>query len=99
MNTALIDFLNALIIHVSGAYIQWTLHRKAFHAIFAEKCQFEARTDGYLEDKSHNIHAIVEVKPIARRKARLQIVMQEAAQIVAWIMTTADNDRTFTNGR
>lgn len=99
VNTALIDFLNAFIIHLTGPYVQWTLHRMPFRAIFTEKSKFEARTVGYLEDRSHNIHAIVEVKPFRRIMARRRIAMQEAAQIVAWIMTNPDNDRTFTNGR
>lgn len=99
VNTALIDFLNAFIIHLTGAYVQWTLHRKAFRAVFSNKSEFEARTDGYLEDKYHNIHAIVEVKPIVRGKAGLRILMQEAAQIVAWIKDEPDNQRIFTNGR
>lgn len=99
VNTALIDFLNAFIIHLSGGLVQWTLHRKAFRASFSEESQYEARTDGYLEDKAHNIHAIVEVKPISRTRAPLTIAMQEAAQIVAWIMTNRGNKDTFTRGR
>lgn len=99
VNTALIDFLNAFVIHRPSGDAQWTLHRMAFGAFFA-KSEYEARTDGYLEDKSGDIHAIVEVKPFVRRgKQQLRIVMQEAAQIVAWIKHQPDNDRNFTNGR
>ncbi|KAJ5735159.1 uncharacterized protein N7483_000284 [Penicillium malachiteum] len=47
VNTALIDFLNAFIIH-ENMPVQWTLYRKPFKAEFKDN-SFEARTDGCLE--------------------------------------------------
>lgn len=89
VNTALIDFSNAFIVHGDFA-VQWSLYRKPFIAEFA-KASVEARTDGCLEEvDSEKIHAIVEVKPIIRAKAQLAIAMQEAAQMVACRMNTTD---------
>lgn len=89
VNTALLDFLNAFIVH-RGLTVQWSLYRKPFIADFA-KASIQARTDGCLEElHSPNVHALVEVKPIIRPKAKFSIPMQEAAQMVAWIKTNPD---------
>ncbi|CAI7631573.1 unnamed protein product [Penicillium glandicola] len=78
VNTALIVFLNALTTHFDF-YSNWTLHRKPFVATF-ENAQFEARTDGYLDSPGGKTRVLIEVKP----------VMQESAQMVAWIKS--DNE-------
>ncbi|PYI11047.1 hypothetical protein BO78DRAFT_426099 [Aspergillus sclerotiicarbonarius CBS 121057] len=90
VNTALVDFLNALSMHFPEAN-DWTLHRKSFKAEF-EHASFEARTDGYLEDgqSSDKVRALIEVKPMTRRKRRNPICMQEAAQMAAWIKSDPD---------
>ncbi|KAJ5585383.1 uncharacterized protein N7459_005183 [Penicillium hispanicum] len=90
VNTALIDFLNAFIVH-HGSPVQWSLHRKPFIADFA-KSSIEARTDGCLEevDSPNRVHALVEVKPALRELALFPIAMQEAAQMVTWIKTNPD---------
>ncbi|RAH67364.1 uncharacterized protein BO66DRAFT_473428 [Aspergillus aculeatinus CBS 121060] len=90
VNAALVDFLNALSMHFPQAS-DWTLHRKSFKAVF-ENAAFEARTDGYLEDggSSERVRALVEVKPMLREKKLNPIRMQEAAQMVAWIMADPD---------
>ena len=62
----------------------WTLHRKVFKATFGE-ASFEARTDGYLDDRQGNAQAIIEVKPVMRAKKLAAIRMQESAQMVAWV--------------
>ncbi|KNG91727.1 hypothetical protein ANOM_000217 [Aspergillus nomiae NRRL 13137] len=49
VNCALILFLNALTMHFNLTHKR-TLHRKAFKANF-EKASFEARIDGYLDDR------------------------------------------------
>ncbi|KAB8257905.1 hypothetical protein BDV32DRAFT_151882 [Aspergillus pseudonomiae] len=91
VNTALIDFLNAFIIHRRfGSY--WTLYRKPFVASFRHG-SFEARTDGCLEggnSETLKTYAIVEVKPMLRRKQFARIAMQEAAEMVAWIKAEPD---------
>lgn len=85
VNTALLIFLNALTAHFPLAN-DWTLHRKIFVAQF-KHASIEARTDGYLGDRSDGkVRALVEVKPAARKKYRTPIRMQESAQMVAWIM-------------
>ncbi|KAJ5213232.1 hypothetical protein N7449_000401 [Penicillium cf. viridicatum] len=90
VNTALVDFLNALSMHFPQAS-GWTLHRKSFKAAF-QHASFEARTDGYLEDggSSERVRALIEVKPMLRAKKRNPIRMQEAAQMVAWIKSDPD---------
>ncbi|PIG80682.1 hypothetical protein AARAC_007784 [Aspergillus arachidicola] len=91
MNTALVDFLNAFIIHRNFGSC-WTLHRKPFVADF-EHGSFEARTDGCLEgedSESLKTYAIVEVKPMLRTIHLERISMQEAAEMVAWIKAEPD---------
>ena len=93
VNTALIDFLNAFIIH-RKLPVQWTLHRRPFKAIFQDTA-YKARTDGCLEDTGPQgkVYALVEVKPAmrgAKRVPSIPIAMQEAAQMVAWIKSDPD---------
>ncbi|RAL00823.1 uncharacterized protein BO80DRAFT_434909 [Aspergillus ibericus CBS 121593] len=90
VNTALVDVLNALTMHFPNAN-DWTLHRKSFKAEF-EHASFEARTDGYLEDgpSSNKVRALIEVKPMTRRKRRNPTCLQEAAQMAAWIKSDLD---------
>lgn len=83
VNTALIVLLNALTIHLESFSSKWTLHRKAFIAAFGD-AEFEARTDGYLNDQD-NPSIIVEVKHVMRSTKLSAIGMQESAQMVAWI--------------
>ncbi|KAL4968481.1 uncharacterized protein BDV14DRAFT_196786 [Aspergillus stella-maris] len=85
VNSALIFFLKALILHFRK-YLSssWMLHRKAFHAVF-DKAEFEARTDGYLEDHRGEPSILVEVKPVVRETKPDLVQMQESAQMVAWI--------------
>ncbi|PYI00548.1 hypothetical protein BO78DRAFT_434330 [Aspergillus sclerotiicarbonarius CBS 121057] len=88
VNTALVDFLNAFIIHYK-LRVYWTLYRKPFIAKF-ENGAFEARTDGCLEDRASKTYAIVEVKPMLREKEVVRISMQETAEMVAWIKCDPD---------
>ncbi|PWY82799.1 hypothetical protein BO83DRAFT_454901 [Aspergillus eucalypticola CBS 122712] len=62
VNCALFIFLNALTMPFKLAN-NWTLHRKAFKAKFYN-ASFEARTDGYLDDRRGEAQAIIEVKPV-----------------------------------
>ncbi|KAF4989250.1 hypothetical protein F66182_16659, partial [Fusarium sp. NRRL 66182] len=84
VNTALIVLLNALTIHLDSFSSKWTLHRKAFIATFGEAA-FEARTDGYLNNRQGKPSVIVEVKPVMRSTKLSAIRMQESAQMIAWI--------------
>lgn len=90
VNIALVDFLNALTVHFPHAK-DWSIHRKSFKATF-QHASFEARTDGYLEDRTRGsrVRALLEVKPMIRRDKQAAIRMQEAAQMVAWIKTDPD---------
>lgn len=88
VNCALIIFLNALTLPFKLAN-NWTLHRKACKATFGSD-SFEARTDGYLDDRHGNTQAIIEVKPVTRSKKLGLIQMRESAQMVAWIKSEGD---------
>lgn len=91
VNTALIDFLNALIVH-RNFKLGWTLFRKSFEADFGHG-SFEARTDGCLEvsrEKESKTYAIVEAKPMLRAKERILISKPEGAEMVAWIKAEQD---------
>ncbi|KAI1287145.1 hypothetical protein F5Y03DRAFT_405770 [Xylaria venustula] len=87
VNTALIDYLNALAIHCKDLEADWTLHRLGFIARNNEgKKSYEARVDGYLKSRnSGQPLVIVEVKPCSRKGNQNQIRMQESAQMAAWI--------------
>ncbi|KKK15133.1 hypothetical protein AOCH_007059 [Aspergillus ochraceoroseus] len=74
VNCALVIFLNALTFKFQLAN-KWTLHRKVFNATF-DDASFEARTDGYLDDRKGNAQAIIEVKPVTRSKKRLAVIKQ-----------------------
>ncbi|TAQ89487.1 hypothetical protein B7494_g2163 [Chlorociboria aeruginascens] len=92
VNTALINFLEAITIHLPcPAY--WSLHRKAFRI---EK--FEARVDGYLaQEGTGHIKAIIEVKAALRNRQEYssRVRMQEGAQMAAWIFTDKKEEGCF----
>ncbi|OJD21719.1 hypothetical protein ACJ73_06943 [Blastomyces percursus] len=90
VNTALINFLSALTLN-AGLPDHWTLHRKSYKAYFTH-ASFEACTDGYLEDTKPGgkVRALIEVKAVPRERKRQMICMQEAAQMVVWILSHSD---------
>lgn len=85
VNTAAINFLNALLIH-DARLADWTLQRKQFKFKSAS-IKFEARTDGHLQVHGHDRSAaILEVKPRVRyAEIGYRIEMQESAQMALWI--------------
>ena len=92
VNTALINFLTALILHHRFSS-RWNLHRMPFKADF-KNASFEARIDGYLEDRATGkVRALVEVKAAFREHKRKQICMQEAAQMVGWILNDNSDEQ------
>ncbi|OGM46182.1 hypothetical protein ABOM_004861 [Aspergillus bombycis] len=83
VNTALVVFLNALTMRFNLSS-SWTMHRIALTAGFKD-AQFEARTDGYLDDSHGKPSVLIEVKPVSRSTKQAAIQIQESAQMVAWI--------------
>jgi hypothetical protein len=85
VNTAAINFLNALFIH-NDRPADWTLQRKQFK-FKSEFVKFEARTDGHYQVHNDNRSAaILEVKPRSRYlESGFRIEMQESAQMALWI--------------
>ena len=94
VNSALVLFLNAVVIHFVRK-ADWTLHRKAFRIGKSDKKAkegFEARVDGFLRRRCDDeVMAIVETKACVREEKELDIQMQEAAQMAAWISTSPEN--------
>ncbi|GES66237.1 hypothetical protein BO78DRAFT_412610 [Aspergillus terreus] len=85
VNTALVNFLKAIVEHFPSVTSTWTIHRKVYKARFSNT-EYEARTDGYLRGKGDSdARALIEVKPCLRRTNALKIRMQESAQMVAWL--------------
>ncbi|RAK98447.1 uncharacterized protein BO80DRAFT_427291 [Aspergillus ibericus CBS 121593] len=84
VNTALLVFLDSLTLHFNLS-VGWSLHRMALTAEFTD-VKFQARTDGYLADRSGDIKAIIEVKPVLRQRKEAQIHIQESHQIVASLL-------------
>ena len=92
VNSALIDYLNALTDHFDLGQ-HWVLHRRPLHAIVNGKQLYEARTDGYLTDESGEAsRGLIEVKAARRDKHMFEIFRQESAQMVAWIINEPDKD-------
>ncbi|KAI0429810.1 hypothetical protein F5Y09DRAFT_309437 [Xylaria sp. FL1042] len=87
VNTALIEYLNALAIHCTQLKANWTLHRIPLIAHDRQRVKtYEARVDGYLKRRrDEKPLAIIEVKPFARSQKKQAIRMQESAQMAAWI--------------
>ncbi|RWA10963.1 hypothetical protein EKO27_g4151 [Xylaria grammica] len=87
VNTALIEYLNALAIHCTQLEANWTLHRLPLIARDRAGLKtYEARVDGYLRRREDGQPlAIIEVKPFLRKKKPTAIRMQESAQMASWI--------------
>jgi hypothetical protein len=83
----MITFLQALTSTIPNVSSEWSPHRFAFQTHFARD-KYEARTDGYLrvQDATGKIQAIVEVKRGPRKDNNPGLEMQEAAEMVGWIM-------------
>jgi hypothetical protein len=66
---------------------EWSPHRFSFQINFATD-RYEALTDRYLQAKcaTGEIQAIVEVKRRLRKDIKASLEMQEAADMVGWIM-------------
>ncbi|RDH37517.1 hypothetical protein BDQ94DRAFT_157058 [Aspergillus welwitschiae] len=85
VNVALVSFLQALTDYFPSLGSSWTIHRKPLKAKFND-AEYEARTDGYLRGKvDGEVRALIEVKAALREHSRLEIRMQEGAQMVAWL--------------
>jgi hypothetical protein len=87
VNVHLITFLQALAGTIPGVLSQWNPRRFAFQTQFAMD-RYEARTDGYLQvqNATGKVQAIVEVKRGLRDDSKPDLEMQEAAEMVGWIM-------------
>ncbi|KAI0467625.1 hypothetical protein F4859DRAFT_493029 [Xylaria cf. heliscus] len=87
VNTALIEYLNALAIHCIQLEANWTLHRLPLIARDHRGAKtYEARVDGYLKRRLDDYPlVIIEVKPFSRNRKKTAIRMQESAQMAAWI--------------
>ncbi|OQE83478.1 hypothetical protein PENNAL_c0032G01035 [Penicillium nalgiovense] len=84
-NAAVIALLQS-ISHFAEAKLEWTFNRVHFQCEFGNK-EFSAFTDGGLRSKSTmDILAIVEVKKRMRTDNTPPILIQEACEVVGWLM-------------
>ena len=83
---ALLNYLDALTLKLPNVASEWKARRLALTAEFG--CdKYEARNDGFLAFKSTGkVQAILEVKAARRDASAPEVQMQEAAEMVAWIM-------------
>ncbi|PKY09206.1 hypothetical protein P168DRAFT_332802 [Aspergillus campestris IBT 28561] len=84
VNTALLVFLDSITLHFNLS-VRWSVHRINLTAEFTNAA-FQARTDGYLVDRSGDVKAIIEVKPVLRQTKAPQIRIQESHQMVAGLL-------------
>ncbi|KAJ5819122.1 hypothetical protein N7474_004713 [Penicillium riverlandense] len=94
VNTALLEYLNALTVNIPEVQCDWSSARLAFKAEFGQ-AHMEARTDGFLKGEGmEEAFAILEVKPRVRdREGDPAIQYQESAQMVGWILHDEKNTR------
>ncbi|KAJ5420187.1 hypothetical protein N7465_002706 [Penicillium sp. CMV-2018d] len=103
VNTALLLYLEALLINFGGIQADWTPERRAL-VVKRHNGQkvYEARVDGFLRyqrDRNNPIMAIVEVKPFPRdTDPNDSIRMQESAQMAAWICQHPPTPAELTSG-
>ncbi|OJJ96265.1 hypothetical protein ASPACDRAFT_1859515 [Aspergillus aculeatus ATCC 16872] len=88
VNAALILFLDAAASLVRSSQCEFTMVRVPFIANF-QHATFTALTDGALWVRSTEaIRGIIEVKKARRSKIGDKVTMQEAAELVGWIMNS-----------
>ncbi|KAJ5922915.1 hypothetical protein N7516_010618 [Penicillium verrucosum] len=103
VNTALLLYLEALLINFVGIQADWTPER---HALVVKRYNgqkvYEARLDGFLRyqrDQNNPIMAIVEVKPFSRDTDPDDSTRkQESAQMAAWICQHPPTPAELTSG-
>ncbi|RAL00036.1 uncharacterized protein BO80DRAFT_409290 [Aspergillus ibericus CBS 121593] len=101
VNSYLAGFASLVTMSVQGVKAHWSQERKGFKVRNEGTKLYEARTDGHLfsTDGKHT-KAIVEVKPMMR-DASTRVMMQETAEMAAWIHAEPDeiqgcaNDKRF----
>lgn len=85
-NAALILLLQGVSELVEGSGLEWTFDHIHLKASF-DKGSFNTWTDGALQTRGgQDILAIVEVKKRLRERKEIEILMQEGAEMVAWLM-------------
>ncbi|KAJ5833981.1 hypothetical protein N7447_000007 [Penicillium robsamsonii] len=89
VNEALTELLRALTLNIPDIACRWTSARRPFATLQFAQNELTACTDGYLEGiVVDETFAIVEAKAASRdRKHQPLVLWQEAAEMVAWIMT------------
>ncbi|KAJ5551599.1 hypothetical protein N7535_000456 [Penicillium sp. DV-2018c] len=93
VNEALTEVLRALTLNIPDIACRWTSARRPFATLQFGQVELTACTDGYLEGIGvDEKFAIVEAKAAGRDRRRQPLVLwQEAAEMVAWIMTDTNS--------
>lgn len=87
VNDSLLVLLETVLMKIWGVKLQWTSHRSAFKPVLVGTNKLTALTDGYLEGDDNKVYALLEAKAAYRyRGKRPQVLWQEAAEMVAWIL-------------
>ena len=91
VNAYLLGLASVITFSVEGVAAHWTPERKVYKFCDEKGLKlYEARTDGHLSLASNGeTKAIIEVKPVVRDESS-RVMMQETAQMAAWIPTDRD---------
>lgn len=96
VNDSVISLLKALTINIDRVECRWSSHRNPFSSVKlgpeGNTKTLTALADGYLEGKSKpgEVFALVEAKAAIRHRLKNpEVLWQEAAEIVAWIMKSS----------
>lgn len=93
MNEALTELLRALTLNIPDIACRWTSARRPFATLPFGQNELTACTDGYLKGIIvDETFAIVKAKAASRDRKRKPLVLwQEAAEMVAWIITDTNS--------
>ncbi|CAG8359254.1 unnamed protein product [Penicillium salamii] len=93
VNESLMNLLKTLTMRIPSVACRWSSGRRPFNAVSFGNNQLIAYTDGYLvAPHNREVFAVVGVKAMTRdRKKHPEVLWQEAAEMVAWIMNDANS--------
>jgi hypothetical protein len=93
VNESLMNLLKTLTMRIPSVACRWSSGRRPFNAVSFGNNQLIAYTDGYLvAPHTLEVFAVVEVKAMIRdREQHPEVLWQEAAEMVAWIMSDVNS--------
>lgn len=93
VNESLMNLLKTLTMRIPSVACRWSSGRRPFNAVSFGNNQLIAYTDGYLvAPHTLEVFAVVEVKAMIRdREQHPEVLWQESAEMVAWIMSDVNS--------